>query len=56
MWVLTAIDELESNDIQSALVSVAKLFLESASGIMAIVEERDLSNERGTELPPFLPH
>ena len=37
MWVLTAIDELESDDLQSVLVSVAKLFVESSSGIMAIV-------------------
>ena len=56
MWVLTAIDEFESDDIQYVLVSVAKLFVESASGIMAIVAERDFSNEKGTELPPVLPH
>ena len=56
MWVLTVIDELESNDLQSVLVSVAKLFVESASGIMAIISERDSSNERGTDLPPVFPH
>ena len=56
MWVLTAIDELESDDLEYVLVSVAKLFVESASGIMAIVAERDSSNERGTEISPVLPH
>ena len=56
MWVFNEIDELESDDIWSVLPSVVKLFVESASGIMAIVAERDLSNERGTELPPVLPH
>ena len=41
MWLLTAIDELESDDLQSVLVSVEKLSVESASGIMAIVAEYD---------------
>ena len=41
MWVLTAIDELEFDDIQYVIVSVAKLFVKSASGIMAILSERD---------------
>ena len=56
MWVLTVIDELESDDLQSVIVFVPKLFVESASGIMAIISERDSSNERGTDLPPVLPH
>ena len=56
MWVLTAIHELESDDIQSVLVSVAKLFVEIASGIMAIVAEHDLLNDRGTEIPPVIPN
>ena len=56
MWVLTAINELDSDDLQSVLVSVVKLFVESASGIMEIVAERDSLNERGTELRPVLPH
>ena len=54
MRVLTAIDELESNDLKSVLVSVAKLFVESSSGIMAILAERDSLNEKGTELTPVL--
>ena len=37
MWVLKAIDDIESDDIRFGLVSVAKLFVESASGITAIV-------------------
>ena len=44
MWVLTAIDELESDDIQPVLVSVAKMFVENTSDIVAIVVERDSSN------------
>ena len=40
------INELESNDLQSVLVSVAKLSVESASSIMAIVAEGDSLNER----------
>ena len=53
---MTAIDELESDDLQSVLVSVVKLFVESASCIMVILVEYDSSNERGTGLPPFIPH
>ena len=37
MWVLTAIDELESDDLRSVIFSIAKLFVESVSGIMTIV-------------------
>ena len=44
MWVLTAIDELESDDLQSVLVSVSKLYVDIAGGIMVIVAERDSSN------------
>ena len=56
MWVLTAIDELKSDDLQSVIVSVAKLFVESVTGIMEILVEHSSLNERGTELPPVLPH
>ena len=56
MWVLTVIDEFASDDLQSVLVSVAKLFVDSANGIMETVTEHNSSNERGTELPPVLPH
>ena len=55
MWVFTTIDYLESNDLQSVLVSIAKLSVESASGIILIVAERNSSNKRGEELPPVLP-
>jgi hypothetical protein len=55
-WVLNAIDELESDDLQVVVVSVAKLFVESASRISEIVAERNSSNEGGNELPPVLPH
>ena len=56
MWLLTAIDELESDDLQSVLVSVAKLFVESANDITSIIAEHDSSNDRGTEIPPVLPN
>ena len=56
MWVLTKIDDLKSDDLQSVLVSVAKLFVESMGGTMAIVAEHDFSNERGTDPPPVIPH
>jgi hypothetical protein len=55
-WVMNVIIELEFDDRQVVVVSVAQLFVESASRTSEIVVERNSSNEGGNELPPVLPH
>eukprot|EP00171_Calliarthron_tuberculosum_P016065 IDg16065t1 len=57
IWVVDAIDELEAEDLQHVVASVARLFVEAASRITQIVAVRDASNLASTnELPPVLPH
>ena len=56
MWVIQAMDEIGSDDLQRLISSVALMFVESTSLISDIISERGAANQGGDDLPPVFPH
>ncbi|ETI50841.1 hypothetical protein F443_05669 [Phytophthora nicotianae P1569] len=56
IWVLEALESLVPDTKLQLVVAVAKLFVKGASGISAIMAERDAANAAYDDTPLVLPH
>ena len=56
LWMIEAVGSLKLDKVCGLVISVCKLFVEAADGILQIVCERGSYNESLDQLPVVFPH